>query len=80
MKDDEKGGAKSMHGRYKKCVQHFGWKPEGKRPLGKPGNKWQNNIKMDIKETMCRVDSQGTIQGKVAGFCEYGNEPWGSIK
>jgi hypothetical protein len=25
-------------------------KPEGKRPLGKPRRRWQDNIKMDIQE------------------------------
>jgi len=25
-------------------------KPEGKRPLGKPGRRWENNIKMDLQE------------------------------
>jgi hypothetical protein len=25
-------------------------KPEGKRPLGKPGHKWEDNIKMDFQE------------------------------
>jgi len=25
-------------------------KPEGKRPLGKPGHRWQDNIKMDLRE------------------------------
>jgi hypothetical protein len=25
-------------------------KPEGKRPLGRPKRKWENNIKMDIRE------------------------------
>jgi len=24
-------------------------KPEGKRPLGRPGRRWENNIKMDLK-------------------------------
>jgi hypothetical protein len=24
-------------------------KPEGKRPLGKPRHRWEDNIKMDIK-------------------------------
>jgi hypothetical protein len=27
--------------------------PEGKKPLGRPRNRWQNNIKMDIKEIEC---------------------------
>jgi hypothetical protein len=25
-------------------------KPEGKRPLGRPGHRWQDNIKMDLRE------------------------------
>ena len=27
--------------------------PEEKRPLGRPRNRWKNNIKMDIKEIEC---------------------------
>jgi hypothetical protein len=25
-------------------------RPEGKRPLGRPGRRWEDNIKMDLKE------------------------------
>jgi hypothetical protein len=25
-------------------------KPEGKRPLGRPRRKWENNIRMDLRE------------------------------
>jgi hypothetical protein len=25
-------------------------KPEGKRPLGRPRRRWENNIKMDLQE------------------------------
>ena len=25
-------------------------KPEGRRPLGRPGRRWEDNIKMDIRE------------------------------
>jgi hypothetical protein len=28
-------------------------KPEGKRPLGRPKNRWENNIKMDLQEVGC---------------------------
>jgi len=28
-------------------------KPEGKRPLGKPRHRWEDNIKMDIQEVGC---------------------------
>ena len=26
------------------------WKPEGKRPLGRPRRRWEDNIKMDLRE------------------------------
>jgi len=26
------------------------WKPEGKRPLGRPQRRWEDNIKMDLQE------------------------------
>ena len=28
-------------------------KPEGKRPLGRPRRKWDNNNKMDLQEVLC---------------------------
>jgi len=28
-------------------------KPEGKRPLGRPRRRWENNIKMDLQEVEC---------------------------
>ena len=28
-------------------------KPEGKRPLGKPRRRWEDNIKMDLHEVGC---------------------------
>jgi hypothetical protein len=30
-------------------------KPEGKRPLGRPRHRWENNIKMYIQELGCGV-------------------------
>ena len=29
------------------------WKPEGKRPLGRPKHKWEDNIKVDLREVGC---------------------------
>jgi hypothetical protein len=29
-------------------------KPEGKRPLRRPGCRWEDNIKMDLQEVECR--------------------------
>jgi len=32
----------------------FCWgSPEGKRPLGRPRLRWENNIKMDVQEEGC---------------------------
>jgi len=30
-------------------------KPEGKRPLGRPTHRWEDNIKMDLLEVGCGV-------------------------
>jgi len=29
------------------------WNPEGKRPLGRPRRRWEDNINMDIQEVGC---------------------------
>jgi hypothetical protein len=28
-------------------------KPKGKRPLGRPRHRWEDNIKMDFQEVVC---------------------------
>ena len=28
-------------------------KPEGKRPIGRPRRRWEDNIKMDLREVGC---------------------------
>jgi len=30
-------------------------KPDGRRPLGRPRRRWEDNIKMDLKEVGCGV-------------------------
>jgi hypothetical protein len=37
-----------MHGSDMKCVQNFSWK--WKRPLGTIKRRWEDNIRMDLKE------------------------------
>jgi len=29
------------------------WKPEGKRPLGRPRRRWVDDIRMDLQEVVC---------------------------
>ena len=40
-------------------------KPEGKRPLGRPRRRWEDNIKMDLQEVGCGgMDSIELAQGR----------------
>jgi len=40
-------------------------KPEGKRPLGRPGCKWVDNIRMHLQEVGCGyMDWIGLAQGR----------------
>ena len=58
-------------------------KPEGKRPLGRPRRRWEDNIRMDLQEVGGGCGDWMELAlglGQVAGTCEYGNELWGSIK
>ena len=31
-------------------------KPEGRRPLGRPGHRWEDNIKMDLRQDGWGID------------------------
>jgi hypothetical protein len=44
-------------------------KPKDKRPVGRHRCRWEDNIKLDFRDI-----------GSMAGFCEHGNEPLGSVK
>jgi len=58
-------------------------KPEGKRPLGRPRRRWEDNIKMDLQEVGCGCygpDRASSGQGQMAGTCGCVNELSGSIK
>jgi hypothetical protein len=39
-----------MHVAKKNAYRILVGKPEGKRPLGKPRRRWEDNIKMDLRE------------------------------
>jgi hypothetical protein len=58
-------------------------RPEGRRPLGRPRRRWEDNIKMDLGEIgFGDVDwiHRAQDNGQVAGCCDHDNEPSGSIK
>jgi hypothetical protein len=44
-------GACSTHGEERNAYRIFVGKPEGKRPLGRPRRRWEDNIKMELRET-----------------------------
>jgi len=53
------GGACRAHGRYDKYIQNVG-KHEGKRLLVRHRRGWEDNIRMDLKETGwegCGIDA-----------------------
>jgi hypothetical protein len=40
-------------------------KPEGKRPLGRPKRRWEDNVKMDLQKVGGgRVDWMGLVQDR----------------
>ena len=53
-------------------------KPEGKRPLGRPRRRWEDNIKVDLQEVGCEgmdwIDL-AEDRDRWAGTCECGDEP-----
>jgi hypothetical protein len=52
-------------------------KSEQRRPLGKLRRIWDDNIRMDLKETVGKrgLDASGSGQAEVAGACEHDNKP-----
>jgi hypothetical protein len=57
-------------------------RPEGRRPLRKPRRRWEDNIKIDLREIWFGdVDWIHLAQDKDRwSSCEHGDEPSGSIK
>jgi hypothetical protein len=57
-------------------------KPEGRRQLGRPRRRLEGNDKMDLREVGWEHGQirSGSGQEQVAGSCEYGDEPSGSIE
>jgi hypothetical protein len=58
-------------------------KLERKRLLERFSDRWENNIRMDLKGNRvenCGLDVSGSGQGPMEGSCEHLNERPGSIK
>jgi hypothetical protein len=50
VKEDEMGRAYSSHGEKRNACRILVGKPEGKRPLGRLKLRWDDNIKMDLRQ------------------------------
>ena len=42
-----------MNGEEERCIQGLVGQPEGKKPLGRPRRRWEDNIKTDLQEMGC---------------------------
>jgi hypothetical protein len=63
IKENEVGGACGTHGRGEKRVQGFDGKVRRKKALGRPMRRWEDGIKVDLREIGlrgCGVDSPGS--------------------
>jgi hypothetical protein len=68
-------------GEERKVYKVLVGKAEGKRPLGRPRRRLEDEIRMDVREIglgVCGLNSTGSGQGPVAGCCECGDGPSGS--
>jgi hypothetical protein len=50
---NEMDGACSTDGEERGVYRVLVGKPEGKRPLGRPRRRWQDNLRMDLQEVGC---------------------------
>ena len=48
-------------------------KPEGKRPLGRPRHRWEDNISMDLKEL-------GYVPGDWIALAEDRDQSWACVR
>ena len=53
IEKNETGGTCSAYGGEKRCIQGLVGSSEGKRTLGRPRRRWEENIKMDLQEAEC---------------------------
>jgi hypothetical protein len=51
--EDEMDRAYSMHGEQRNPYRILVGNLEGRRPLGRPRHKWEDNNKMDLREIGC---------------------------
>jgi hypothetical protein len=65
-----------------KCIHSFDGKTRRKTSTGSSRSRWEDNMKLTLKEQGGRMwlDVSGSGQRRVSGCSEYGNETLGLIK
>jgi len=53
LEKNEMGGACSTMWQRRGSYRVLMGKPEGKRPLGRPRRRWEDNIKVDLHDVVC---------------------------
>ena len=72
-------GHVALMGKFRNAYRVLVGKPESKRPLGRPRCRWEDNIKMDLRELGC--DPRCWIAlGTNGGLIKGGNEPPDCLK
>jgi hypothetical protein len=66
-------GRVARMGKERKLYKVLMGKLEGKRPFGRQRRRWENGIRMDLREI--GLDSTGSGQGPVASCCVCCDEP-----
>ena len=77
------GGACGTDGAAEKYLRSLVKKPPEKKPFGRLKHRRNDTSKMDFKGTGLKFMNwvslaQERDQGQVVGFCENGNESWGT--
>jgi len=67
IQEDEMGGACGTYGGLGKCIQDLVGKLQGKRSLGRPGCRWEDNIETNLKEIIKKGPDLSQDRGKLVG-------------
>jgi hypothetical protein len=68
VKEVEMGRANNTMGENRNAYRILVGKPGGKRPLGRPGCRWEDTVKMDLREIGCSgIDWIHLVQGRDSG-------------
>jgi len=55
------GGLCVRYGRYEKFIKTLVRKPSGKRPLGRSRCRWEDDIKINLREKVCADENWITM-------------------